>query len=64
MTGCPSQLHERREIDSTLSAAELGASFVALSDGLQLQWLYNPDGVEPIEILRAFLASVIPALRS
>ncbi|WP_120493798.1 TetR/AcrR family transcriptional regulator [Microbacterium phyllosphaerae] len=48
-------------LESRLSDEELGASFVALSDGLQLQWLYNSDSVDPATLLRRFLQSVIPS---
>ncbi|SDS27853.1 TetR/AcrR family transcriptional regulator [Actinoplanes derwentensis] len=53
-------LAEAGVLDTTLTPAELAASFVALSDGLQLQWLYHPDEVNPVATLSAFLRSVAP----
>lgn len=46
---------------STLTPTQLGASLVAMMDGLQLQWLYDSESVRPAETLRAFLDSVIDA---
>ncbi len=45
-------------ITSPLSDAELAASYVALSDGLQLQWLYDRDSVDAASVLRRFLESI------
>ena len=50
---------EQGTLRSTLTPTQLGAAYVALLDGLQLQWLYNRDGVQPVEVAKAFLASVI-----
>ncbi|MBA8815569.1 AcrR family transcriptional regulator [Microbacterium halimionae] len=51
------------EIDSTLTPDELAAAYVAMSDGLQLQWLYRPGAVDPADTLQRFLQSVVPRLR-
>src|SRR5215203_6410254 len=56
-------LEREGRLDSPLSVDELAAAFVALSDGLQLQWLYHPDEVDAVSVLRAFLHSVVPELR-
>lgn len=55
-------LHTQGNLDSPLTPAQLGAAYLALSDGLQLQWLYNRDAVRPTEVLRAFLESVVRGL--
>lgn len=52
------------ELQSALSPSDLGAAFVALSDGLQLQWLYDRSSVDPHAILKRFLESLIPAMGS
>lgn len=36
---------------------ELAAAFVAISDGLQLQWLYDHDAVEPAALLRRIVSA-------
>lgn len=56
-------LREAGELDSPLSDEELGASFVALSDGLQLQWLYDRGAFDPSVILQRVLGSVVPRYR-
>lgn len=56
-------LRREGELDSAQTPAELAASYVALSDGLQIQWLYEPEAVDVDRTLQNFLASVIPALR-
>ncbi|MFP3813326.1 TetR family transcriptional regulator C-terminal domain-containing protein, partial [Bacillus sp. SIMBA_005] len=40
-------LAEQGRLRSPLTPAQLGASFVALMDGLQLQWLYDRSAVRP-----------------
>jgi AcrR family transcriptional regulator len=55
-------LRREGQLESPLSDAELGAAYVALSDGLQLQWLYHRDAIDSAAILRHFLESVIPQL--
>jgi AcrR family transcriptional regulator len=59
---CFAALREAGELDTPLSDADLGAAYVALSDGLQLQWLYHPDALEPAAVIRRFLESLIPRL--
>lgn len=61
---CFAAIRANGNLDSCLTDEELGASYVALSDGLQLQWLYNRDDIAPASILRQFLRSVIPSLPS
>ena len=55
-------LRNAGELSSPLNDEELSAAYVALSDGLQLQWLYNREALKPAVILRRFLGSVIPRL--
>ena len=57
-------LQHEGELDSVQTPFELAASYLALSDGLQIQWLYEPHAVDVDGALRHFLASVVPALRS
>lgn len=57
-------LRAQGELDSTLSSAELAAGFVGLIEGLQIQWLYDREGIDLEPILRAFLQSVIPRYSS
>lgn len=57
-------LEEAGELDSPMTAEQLGASYIALSDGLQLQWLYDRNAVSPTDTLRAFLQSVVPACQT
>ncbi|MFT4305665.1 MAG: helix-turn-helix domain-containing protein [Microbacterium sp.] len=51
------------ELDAYMTPAELAASYIALSDGLQLQWLFNRSGVDAAQTLRRFLEANIPRLR-
>lgn len=48
------------EIESDLSAEELARCYVALSDGLQLQWLYDRNALDAASVLRNFLDSLAP----
>ena len=57
-------LRREGELESSLTPFELACSYVALSDGLQIQWLYEPEAVNVDRTLRSFLASVIPRLRT
>lgn len=38
----------------------LASTYLALMDGLQIQWLYNRSGTDIDRVLRAYLKSVIP----
>lgn len=55
-------LRSAGELESSLNDDELGAAFVALSDGLQLQWLYDRESVDSAFVLRKFLESMVPRL--
>lgn len=57
-------LQREGEIESSLSPGELAASYLALSDGLQVQWLYDRAAIDPGALLFRFLCSVIPRLAS
>ncbi|MFJ4166898.1 TetR/AcrR family transcriptional regulator [Microbacterium sp. NPDC089698] len=50
-------------VDSSLSVDDLAASFVALSDGLHLQWLFDRRRPRPSDVLQRFLDSVVQPLR-
>lgn len=58
-TQCFAALREAGELDSPLTDADLGAAYVALSDGLQLQWLYNREAVDSAAVLSRFLRSLL-----
>ena len=49
-------------VASDLSPEYQAASFVALADGLRLQWLFDKDQALPSHVLRSFLHSVVPEL--
>ncbi|MFC5744898.1 TetR/AcrR family transcriptional regulator [Actinomadura rugatobispora] len=55
-------LGERGELRSPVPAETLATMTLALLNGLQAQWLYDRDTVDIQGGLRAFLASVVPAL--
>ncbi|GAA1229969.1 AcrR family transcriptional regulator [Microbacterium phyllosphaerae] len=55
-------LQREGELVSSLAPFELASAYVALSDGLQLQWLYEPDAIDVDQTLRRFLASVVARL--
>ncbi|WP_461188583.1 TetR/AcrR family transcriptional regulator [Arthrobacter sp. Z4-13] len=44
-----------------MSGQDIAAAYIALSDGLQLQWLYDRDVIDVNGILLRFLKSVIPS---
>jgi AcrR family transcriptional regulator len=52
-------LAQEGRLNSPLTPAELGAAYVALMDGLQLQWLYDRGALDPAEVLVKFLGSVV-----
>ncbi|RPE77803.1 MULTISPECIES: TetR/AcrR family transcriptional regulator [unclassified Frondihabitans] len=54
------QLRESGDLNSELDSSSLASGFVGLLEGLQVQWLYNPDAIRIDVILRAFLEAVIP----
>jgi len=56
-------LRAQGAIVSGLDDAALAAAFVALSDGLQLQWLYEPERIDSSAVLRGFLSSLVPPSR-
>ncbi|MEV5827616.1 TetR/AcrR family transcriptional regulator [Spirillospora sp. NPDC052242] len=55
-------LDERGELHSRLPPETLATMTIALLNGLQAQWLYDRETVDVQDGLRAFLASVVPAL--
>lgn len=46
---------ESGAITSSANPASLATLLIAVADGLQLQWLLNPDGVDMAQELRTFL---------
>jgi len=52
-------LGERGELRSGVDPAVAGLSFIALMDGLQVQWLTNPDRVDLVGAVRIFLQDLI-----
>lgn len=52
------------EVRSPLDDEDLASILLALSDGAQLQWLYDQDSIEPAQLLRRFLHSVGVAVES
>lgn len=55
-------LRRAGELKTPLSDEELGAIYVALMDGLQIQWLYNSAALDSAALIERFLGSVIPRL--
>jgi hypothetical protein len=49
------------ELSSDEDADTLAATYLALMDGLQIQWLYNRAATDIDRVLRAYLRSVIPS---
>jgi AcrR family transcriptional regulator len=52
-------LAKRGELRPGVDPAYAGLSFVALMDGLQVQWLSNPDGVDLVGSLRFYLQGLL-----
>lgn len=52
-------LKERGELSSALPPGMLASMMIALIDGLQIQWLLEPEAVDMAETLRGFLESVL-----
>ena len=50
----------RGEIRAELDADRLSAQILAMFDGLQLQWLHDPDEVDMVDLFRDFLARLRP----
>ncbi|GAA2974339.1 AcrR family transcriptional regulator [Microbacterium terrae] len=57
------ELRARGEVDAAMSDAELAGSFMALSDGLHLQHIYDRTTTRPSVALGAYLSQYIPALK-
>lgn len=59
-------LAEQGELKDGVDTAYLGSSFTALMDGLQIQWLYDPEGLDMAERLRhyfnTYLAEPLPMI--
>jgi AcrR family transcriptional regulator len=52
-------LAERGELRAEVDPDEAAVVFIALMDGLQVQWLTTPDSVDLVGALRAYLHSII-----
>ena len=48
------RLAEEGELREGVDTADLGLTFTALMDGLQVQWLYEPEQVDVVGVLRRF----------
>lgn len=55
------QLEREGLMVGAMSSKDVAAAYIALSDGLQLQWLYDRDAIDVNGILLRFLQSVIPS---
>ena len=53
-------LREQGELASAVDSATLAASFIALMEGLQVQWLYDRRAVDLDGMTRAYLQTLIP----
>jgi AcrR family transcriptional regulator len=53
-------LRDQGELESPLDSDALATGFIAVIDGLQLQWLYDRANVNVIPMLGAFLRAIIP----
>lgn len=52
-------LAERGELRAGVDPNTAALTFMALSDGLQVQWLTMPDEVDPVGTLRHYLDSIL-----
>lgn len=60
LTDAFAELTERGATTTAIAPSSLATMYVALMDGLQLQWLYNRDAVDVERLLRDFLTMVAP----
>ena len=49
------------ELNSDEDSDTLASTFLALMDGLQIQWLYNREATDIDRVLRAYMKSVVPS---
>ncbi|KAA9106540.1 TetR/AcrR family transcriptional regulator [Microbacterium rhizomatis] len=49
------------ELNSDEDSGTLASTFLALMDGLQIQWLYNRASTDIDRVLRAYMRSVVPS---
>jgi AcrR family transcriptional regulator len=49
------------ELSSDEDSDTLASTFLALMDGLQIQWLYNRKATDIDRVLRAYMKSVVPS---
>ncbi len=64
LTGAFSELQQHGDLGSPLQPGELASMFIALWDGLQLQWLYDPSAVDVKKLLSGYLDLVAPSVLS
>jgi Transcriptional regulator len=55
-------LHEDGLLISDVDPTVLASMYIALNDGLQVQWLYDRDSVDLEQVLGGFLLSICPAI--
>jgi len=49
------------ELSSDEASETLASTFLALMDGLQIQWLYNREATDIDRVLRAYMQTVVPS---
>ena len=49
------------QLNSDEDSDTLASTFLALMDGLQIQWLYNREETDIDRVLRAYMKSVVPS---
>ena len=47
-------------IDRALDPEKVASEILALFDGLQIQWLLDPEGVDMVAVFEDFLARLLP----
>lgn len=63
LTGLFESMQARGDIAPSLEPEMLASMFIALSDGLQIQWLYRREAVDVERSLEQFLILVAPGLK-
>jgi AcrR family transcriptional regulator len=56
------ELIDQGRIGSGLEARSLATQLISVADGLQLQWLLDPNSVDLVGEIRRFLTLVVPAI--
>lgn len=56
------ELSDQGLLITGLSPSVAAATLVAIQDGIQLQWLYNPEAIDMTSVVRSYISSVAPGL--